>query len=500
MPIHTCPTCTKSFTQKGHLTSHLARAKPCVAPAPTVLEERVRALEAEVTSLRNQVPPLLASSQEGRHTVQFADGELNRVITPVVGFSNSAISLFSGGGGDTLGLERAGYKVIAFNEFNEAAAKTHTTVFPDSVAIMNPETKATDITKVPDEVFAPYRGRVNLIFAGFSCQGFSHAGKKRSDDPRNEMVHEFVRATRIIQPEWILGENVKGLLARKGRLNAEAPLRPVIDIIRDLFEGIGYRITYRVLDVSTLGVPQNRKRLIIVGHRGLEAFPHMPWEGLEAATTPPLGVVRPFLEPHLADAMELPALYRSAEQEAGYWIPTTETVVTGTPHKNLDRLVRGIRNRSGAEKAAATVGAVTAVTTVTAVESNQVIEPDGLISFGVRKGGYHGMVLHPDRPCNTIISTYNLCPRLFVGLHNPVTGKYWIRCMTPRELGQIQGFPADYAWQGTDKQKIIQIGNAVPPPLAERVARTILAGRVALQKESQVQGGAEAEDDDEGEE
>ena len=470
MPIHTCPTCTKSFIQKGHLTSHLGRAKPCVAPAPTVLEERVRALEAEVTTLRNQV------------------------ITPVTTVATTnAISLFSGGGGDTLGLERAGYKVIAFNEFNEAAAKTHTTVFPGSVAIMNPETKATDITKVPDEVFEPYRGRVNLIFAGFSCQGFSHAGKKRSDDPRNEMVHEFVRATRIIQPEWILGENVKGLLARKGRLNAEAPLRPVIDIIRDLFEGIGYRITYRVLDVSTLGVPQNRKRLIIVGHRGLEGFPHMPWEGLEAATTPPLGVVRPFLEPHLADAMELPALYRPAEQEAAYWIPTTETVVTGTPHKNLDRLVRGIRNRSGAEKAAATVAAAAAT------EDNQVIEPDGLISFGVRKGGYHGMVLHPDRPCNTIISTYNLCPRLFVGLHNPVTRNYWVRCMTPRELGQIQGFPADYAWQGTDKQKIIQIGNAVPPPLAERVARTILAGRVALLKESQVQGGGEAEDD-EGEE
>lgn len=488
MPIHTCPTCTKTFAQKGHLTSHLGRVKPCVAPAPTVLEERVRALEAEVTTLRNQVPPLLASGQEGRHTVQFADGELNRVITPVTtAFSNSAISLFSGAGGDTLGLERAGYKVIAFNEFNEAAAKTHTTVFPGSVAIVNSETKETDIKKVPDAIFASYQNRVNLIFSGFPCQSFSHAGKKRVDDPRNELVHEFVRATRIIQPEWILGENVKGLLARKGRLNAEAPMRPVIDIIRDLFEGIGYRITYRVLDVSTLGVPQNRKRLIIVGHRGLEAFPHMPWETMEAATTPPLGVVRPFLEPHLADAMELPALYRPAEQEAAYWIPTTETVVTGTPHKNLDRLVRGIRNRSGAEKAVA----------VNPGEGNQVIEPDGLISFGVRKGGYHGMVLHPDRPCNTIISTYNLCPRLFVGLHNPVVGKYWIRCMTPRELGQIQGFPADYAWQGTDKQKIIQIGNAVPPPLAERVARTILAGRVTLQKESQVQGGGEAEEDDE---
>ena len=80
------------------------------------------------------------------------------------------------------------------------------------------------------------------------------------------------------------------------------------------------------------------------------------------------------------------------------------------------------------------------------------------------------MVLHPDKPCNTIISTYNLCPRLFVGLHNPATpGRYWVRCMTPKELGQIQGFPADYPWQGSEKEQIIQIGNAVPPKMVEAV-------------------------------
>jgi site-specific DNA-cytosine methylase len=82
------------------------------------------------------------------------------------------------------------------------------------------------------------------------------------------------------------------------------------------------------------------------------------------------------------------------------------------------------------------------------------------------------MILNPDVACNTIISTYNLCPRLFVGLHNATTNTYYIRCMTPRELGQIQGFPADYRWQGTEKEKIAQIGNAVPPPLAERIVRS----------------------------
>ena len=445
MPTHTCPTCLKEFAQKGHLTAHLNRKKKC---EPSALATRVASLEAEVKELRNVV------------------------VMPINKEQMTAISLFSGAGGDTLGLERAHIKVVAFNEFNEAATKTHKAVFPSSLPIINPETNDTDIRNIPDSVFEPYKNKIHVIFSGFPCQGFSHAGKKRSDDKRNELVHEFVRVTRIIQPEWIIGENVKGLLSRKGRLHPEAPLRPVIEIIQELFESIGYKLSYRVLDVSTLGVPQNRKRLIIIGHKGT-TYPHVPWTSLTEASTPPMTSIRSFLESHLEDAMELPALYKPQEQLPHYWITTTETTVKGTPHKNLDRLVKGLRNLSSTEKIE------------NPTLTNPVIEPEGLISFGVRKGGYHGMIVNPDVPCNTIISTYNLCPRLFVGLYNPTINKYWIRCMTSKELGQIQGFPATYQWQGTEKEKIIQIGNAVPPPLAERIGRTIVTGRVELKEVAQ---------------
>lgn len=305
-----------------------------------------------------------------------------------------------------------------------------------------------------------------------NCQSFSHAGKKNPHDKRGELVHQFVRATRIIQPEWIMGENVKGLLARKGQRTPESPFRPVIDIIREIFHEIGYELTYKVIDATEVGVPQKRKRLIIVGHRG-SLFPHVPWDSLRSNNHNNRPAIRPFLESHLQDAMLLPALYRPSEQSPHYWIATTETVASGTPHKNLDRLVRGIRNKSSQEKAAE-------AKTNSVSETNQIIEPNGLISFGVRKGGYHGMIVDPDQPCSTIISTYNLCPRLFVGLYNASTRVYWIRCMTSKELGQIQGFPATYRWQGTEKQKIIQIGNAVPPPLAERVGMLIRTNRVEL--------------------
>ena len=97
----------------------------------------------------------------------------------------------------------------------------------------------------------------------------------------------------------------------------------------------------------------------------------------------------------------------------------------------------------------------------------------GLISFGVRKSSYHGQVLDPDMPCKTIICTYASCPRLFVGLCNPTINKYWIRCLSITELGQIQGFPANYQWQGNEKEIITQIGNAVPPALCEGVVRRL---------------------------
>jgi DNA (cytosine-5)-methyltransferase 1 len=547
------------------------------------------------------------------------------------GGTKTALSLFSGAGGDTCGLEAAGWNVTHFSEFNTPAINTHKAAFPSS-ELLSTTDDSNDIKKIPDETFVKLRGGIELIFAGFpcfiagthvfteagykpieevdwndqlmthmgryqpivniqeklvptgtnlyklhikyhqfpitgtaehpfyvrtqlggdiedgnglsephwkplhaltpndycgtvsatalsaiathkdqfveitnegkhiwwtrvealielpitshpvpvynfevaednsyvvenaivhNCQGFSHAGKKRTDDPRNELVHEFVRATRLIQPTWVIGENVRGLLSRKGVFPPNTSPRPVIDIIEELFEGIGYRISYKVVDATEVGVPQKRKRLLIVGHKG-DKYPHLNWPS--PPPTPP--TIRSILTPTLEGAVEVPALYKPSEQPAQFWILTTETTPPSAvqPHPNLLRLVAGIRNLSTREKTAAGHDAKAKITYT---------EPEGLISFGTRKGSYHGQVLDPDDASKTIICAYNQCPRLFVGLHNPETGKYWVRCLTVGECGQIQGFPADYPWRGSAKDKIVQIGNAVPPPLASTIARLL---------------------------
>jgi DNA (cytosine-5)-methyltransferase 1 len=405
---------------------------------------------------------------------------------PRVGVSApKAISLFSGAGGDTLGLKRAGYDVIAFSEFKKPAIATHLAEFPNSVLLNHPESGLNDITQIPDSVFLKYVDQVDLVFSGFPCQGFSNAGKKKVDDPRNELVNEFARVVRLVRPKWIIGENVSGLLSRTGKDPYTGKIRPVIKIIQDIFSRIGYNITYKVLKATEFGVPQERKRLIIVGCKADQGFPHMSWESLKSPTYPKYNSIRPFLERHLNDAMEFDEKNIPEDLSDHYWIETDEKDVSGKPHPNLVRLVHSIRNKSSKEKKESD-------------DTSSIIVEGGLISFGVRKSSYHGQVLDPDLPSKTIICTYGVCPRLFVGLYNPRIKKYWIRCLSIKELGQIQGFPMEYKWQGKEKEIITQIGNAVPPSLCESVVSSL--SDVTFHLSSQVDSLESSNDNDEKEE
>jgi len=223
-----------------------------------------------------------------------------------------------------------------------------------------------------------------------NCQGFSHAGKKKENDPRNELVYEFVRAVKCVRPEWIIGENVSGLLARKGVHPQTGKKIPVIEIINSIFNDIGYSLTWTVVAAGDFGVPQNRKRLIIIGHDNLKTrmnniYPHMNWEN---CMTHIVTTLRPILENTLDGAMEFPPKNIPPETKRDFWIKTdlTEPPVNNIVHPNLIRLVNGIRNKSTSELK----------------DSNKndktVVNSNGLISFGRRISGYHGEIDDPDQP------------------------------------------------------------------------------------------------------
>ena len=119
----------------------------------------------------------------------------------------NAISLFSGMGGDTLGIHNAGLNVLAFNEFDKAATDSHKVNFPNSTLISDISQKKTkdqtNIQLISDSIFLEYKDKVDLIFAGHPCQGFSQGGKKLPDDPRNTLFREFVRTAKLIKPKSI---------------------------------------------------------------------------------------------------------------------------------------------------------------------------------------------------------------------------------------------------------------------------------------------------------
>ena len=124
----------------------------------------------------------------------------------------TAISLFAGAGGDTLGMIYGGLDVIGYIEKDGEAIKTHDQNFESCVLI------GKDITEIDDEVFLKYQNKVQVLFGGFPCQSFSHAGKKDPNDPRSQLFIHLIRAAKLIKPDFIIGENVKGLLTRKKKM------------------------------------------------------------------------------------------------------------------------------------------------------------------------------------------------------------------------------------------------------------------------------------------
>ena len=178
----------------------------------------------------------------------------------------TACSLFSGCGGDTLGMEDANIKVKIYSEIQTVFQETHEANFKDSKLLGG------DILKVKDDEIEKWANKLDIVFAGFPCQSFSNAGKKDPNDPRGQLFKEFVRVVQIIKPKVLIGENVKGLLTRTTKNDEN-----VIDIIKEEFEKLNYSIVTKVYKLVECGVPQKRERLIILGIRNdLNITPVLP--------------------------------------------------------------------------------------------------------------------------------------------------------------------------------------------------------------------------------
>jgi DNA (cytosine-5)-methyltransferase 1 len=167
--------------------------------------------------------------------------------------AHSVVDLFAGAGGMSLGFEMAGYKITNAVELMDIAADTHERNFP------NCKVHRGDIADFrPSDQLA--EERVRVVVGGPPCQGFSVAGHRDPNDPRNKLFREFVRVVDELRPDYFVMENVPGILTMANG--------KVKDAILEAFDEIGYPgVSIAILEAATFGVAQIRARAIFIGNR-----------------------------------------------------------------------------------------------------------------------------------------------------------------------------------------------------------------------------------------
>lgn len=299
-----------------------------------------------------------------------------------------------------------------------------------------------------------------VVIGGPPCQGFSSIRPFRNvewNDPRNNLGEEFCRVVARLQPEWIVFENVVGLVNHKGG--------KMLSTLIEAFEGLGYKTSAKVLNAAYHGLPQRRERLLIVGSRKGKTFnwpsaTHRhgkrsmagrsrllitPSEGLFDATEPALTVM---------DAIDdLPSL-RSGESAKTY---------QGPPRNSYQEMLRG--NCESLTLHEATAHSSEMLNIIRHAGDNIHALPPGLVSSGFSTCYSR---LDPDEPANTIT----------VNFVHPASNRcihpFQDRALTPREGARLQSFPDSFRFIGTRSQIVKQIGNAVPPFLGRLIADAIL--------------------------
>jgi len=189
-------------------------------------------------------------------------------------FKSYVISLFTGIGGMDLGFRQAGFEIRVMVEWEKNACETlranwtrkgwgNREPIPNWMQEREPVILERDLTKTSTEEILKAGdlkvGEAGVLIGGFPCQGFSTAGKRMMDDPRNVLYKECVRVIKEALPKCFVLENVPGLISMgKGTI--------IDQICKDLASA-GYKVNWQKLNAADYGVPQNRIRVFFIGYR-----------------------------------------------------------------------------------------------------------------------------------------------------------------------------------------------------------------------------------------
>lgn len=371
------------------------------------------------------------------------------------------IDLFAGAGGMSLGFEQAGFDVVAAVEIDPVHCATHKFNFPHCAVLPR---SVVDLTGSEIRIAAGIgTRRVDVVFGGAPCQGFSMIGQRVLDDPRNRLVRDFLRLVRELDATYFVFENVKGLTIGKHR--------KFLDEFVGYADELGYsvRLPWKVLDAANFGVPQHRERLILFGAKKNAPMPTYPspwtsaadgrgkWvSGLEPGPT----VGEAILD--LPDAEDFDELRHTDEVEWTAWADAS----------NYAKELRSLTNSAwhfGHKRVwnpnILTSSARTGHTDISRAR------------FSVTKGGETEPIsrfykLDPAGLSNTLRAGTDGARGAFTSprpIHPTLN-----RCVTVREMARLHGYPDWFRFNETKWHGARQIGNSVPPPLARAVAARVI--------------------------
>lgn len=361
----------------------------------------------------------------------------------------TCLELFTGAGGLALGLEWAGFKTILANEIHPDPCKTLRRNFQDLPIVCGDirEFSAIDLFKTAEIKKLP---DINVVAGGPPCQGFSNAGLKDPNDPRNTLIGEFIRIVDQIKPDVFILENVVGLTTLHNGLLFKRTLESL--------DAIGYNFHWRILFAADYGVPQMRKRLIILGSR-IGSPPPFPTPTHIIKNTSKLIEDLP---PYISCGEALGDLPLINQGECC-------TVYTKEPSGGFQEMMRlgsdRLYNHEATKHKQETI------------DYYSLVPPGGTwLDIPVEKRKRkQGMQRWPSNGLSRTITTE---PTDFL---HPILN----RIPTIRELARIQTFPDRYEFMGQrttgNKMRRLgycsqsqQVGNAVPPLLAKAIGESVL--------------------------
>lgn len=386
------------------------------------------------------------------------------------------IDIFAGCGGLSTGLLNAGWHGIFAIEKNADAFSTLKFNLVDTVPHFAwPKwlsTEAHDINELiskNEENLKALHGHITLVAGGPPCQGFSMAGKRNANDQRNKLVESYIQFIKLVMPQVIIFENVHGFTVNfKGKKGA----KQYSTYVEQALIEEGYKVAHKIIDMSRYGIPQNRKRFILVAMKGCD--PKRVFQILDAKREAFCEAKGINCTTSVYDAIG------DLEKSCGT-IPSPDTKgfkagVYGPIQSGYQKLMR--------QKVPADAKVVNSHRFVNHRTDTIKLHEDLLLVAprGKRITPADGIVDNLNRRGVTVLDR-NLQSPTITSIPDELVHYCEPRILTVREHARIQSFPDWYEFKGkytsggkrrkNEVPRYTQVGNAVPPLFAEQIGLAI---------------------------